>query len=313
MLEAVVRGHVAAVDATGRLVAAAGDPEAILPARSTVKPVQARPYVEEAHDRIGAGDRHLAVACASHEGEPEHVATVRELLDLAGVPEEALACGAQEPYSAAAARELVRAGRAPLPVHNNCSGKHAAMLATCRVLGLPLDGYREPSHPLQQRVTTGLVEAAGAPLLEFGVDGCGLPTYGLPLWRLARMFAASAAAGGSFARCQAAMAAHPLLVGGTGRFDSALLGAAGGRLTAKSGGAACWAATARDGSLAVAVKLEAGAGAYLPPVALATLRALDMADGATAEALAAFARPPLTNWEGRVVGETRAVVELRRC
>ncbi|GAC1345052.1 MAG: asparaginase [Candidatus Dormibacteria bacterium] len=312
VLEAAIRGHIAVVDRQGGLVAWAGDPDVVTAARSTVKPLQAIPFVRLAVDPLGVRAEELAVACASHQGEPRHVETVRSLLARAGVGEEALCCGPQQPYSTEAARTLVAAGQPFLRVHNNCSGKHAAMLATCRVAGWPLEGYAGPDHPMQRAVAAAWREVAGVDLAgaPSGIDGCGLPTFGLPLRRLAGAFAQAATSPeGSFRRCQDAMAAHPFLVGGSGRFDSALLAEAGTHLTAKSGGGAIWCAVLRPAGPAVALKLEAGHGEQLPPVALAVLRELGIS-AAESQGLANFARPMLRNWVGEAVGETRTRVRL---
>ncbi|MBV8194017.1 MAG: asparaginase, partial [Candidatus Dormibacteraeota bacterium] len=188
-------------------------------------------------------------------------------------------------------------------------GKHAAMLATCAVAGWPLDGYQRREHPLQRELMGILggfidVDLDDAP---WGVDGCGLPTYGVPLTALPAAFARARADPG-FRRCQAAMAAHPFLVAGTGRFDTALLEAAGDTLTAKIGGAAIWVASGRNDGPAVAVKLEAGSGEAIPPVALAVLRQLELLPEELPQALQPFEHPVLRNWAGDAVGETRAAV-----
>ena len=304
--EADIRAHVAIADSTGRVCAALGDPLTVTTLRSAVKPLQAIPFVERAARKVGAGMADLAVACASHQGEDVHVEAVRALLGRAGVSDEALACGPQLPFDEETARRLIQEGEGPQRIRNNCSGKHAAMLATCAVAGWPIEGYRDRDHPCQLAVREALerhlaVDLTGAP---WGVDGCGLPTYGVPLLALARAFA-SAQHDVSFRRCQEAMAAEPYLVAGRGRFDTALLSVAGGRLTAKIGGAAVWAAAVRSRHLGVAVKLEAGVGEAVAPIALAVLVAADAVASPLAEPLQAFALPLLRNWEGTVVGETR--------
>jgi L-asparaginase II len=300
---------VAVVDAVGTLLAGAGDPAVVTTLRSCVKPLQALPFVRHAVDEIGAGSDELAVACASHNGEPIHVETVRRLLGRCGLDEAALSCGAQLPYDDAAARAILAAGAEPGRIHNNCSGKHAAMLAVCTARGWPIADYAERDHPLQGEIRRlmggfGGVDLDSAPV---GVDGCGLPTHGLPLRVLARMFAAAAYDGG-FRRCQDAMAAHPYLVAGRGRFDTALLALAGDRVTLKGGGAAVWVAVRRPTGPALAIKLEAGDAAALPAVALAALEALDwLAPEVVADdRLVPFRRPPLRNWAGAVVGSIEA-------
>jgi L-asparaginase II len=313
--EVVVRGHVAVVAADGTLLAQAGDADARTTLRSTVKPLQALPFVAGAAGALGATVEEVAVACASHEGEPRHVDAVRRLLARAGLDEQALSCGPQWPYSQAASAALVRAGETAGRVHNNCSGKHAAMLCACVHNGWPTDGYAAFDHPLQRDIRRRMSDLAGIRLADTprGIDGCGLPTHGVPLRYLARMFAAASAAGGPFARCQDAMAEQPFMVGGTGRFDSLVLGWAGSSLTCKSGGAAVWACVARGGGPGVAVKLEAGIGGAMAPVAMGVLRALSLLSTAGMPAeLEELERGVLRNWAGDEVGGTRVCVELER-
>ncbi|MHB8488362.1 MAG: asparaginase [Candidatus Dormibacteria bacterium] len=307
VVEARIRGHVAVVDASGNLLSSAGSADALTTLRSCVKPLQALPFLRLAADRLGAGDAEIAIACASHQGEDEHLATVRGLLARAQVPEEALGCGPQLPSDEGTARRLLASGGVPRPIHNNCSGKHAAMLATCAVMGWPLEGYLETAHPCQQAVSAALEEMLGVDLgaAPCGIDGCGLTTYGTPLSAIARGFAA-AGADPAFRRAQDAMAAHPFLVAGTGRFDTALLEVAGLRLTAKIGGAGVWAAVARPGGPGIAIKVEAGGGESIPVVALAVLQQLALLDADLPERLRPFARLTVRNWAGREVGEVRA-------
>jgi len=208
----------------------------------------------------------------------------------------------------------ITAGEAFLPIHNNCSGKHAAMVATCRVAGWPVEGYAGAEHPMQRAVAAAWQEVAGVDLslAPSGIDGCGLPTHGLPLRSLAEAFArAATSSDASFRRCQDAMAAAPDLVGGSGTFDTALLAVAGERLTAKSGGAAIWCAVVRPRGPAMAVKLEAGHGEQLPAVALEVLRQLGVPLPGGA-GLSPFAQQPLRTWAGATVGATRALVSLER-
>jgi L-asparaginase II len=301
----VVRGHVAVVDRWGTVIGARGDPDTVTTLRSCVKPLQALPFVDHAADQLGVSDAELAVACASHSGEPVHVETVRRLLGRADLDEQALSCGPQLPYDDESAKAILAAGAEPGRIHNNCSGKHAAMLAVVTVRGWPCDGYGAFEHPLQDEIRQvmgrfGEVNLDAAP---FGIDGCGLPTHGVSLRVLARMFAAASSDPG-FRRCQDAMAAHPHLVGGRGRFDTALLAAAGQEITCKVGGAAVWVALRRPDGPALAIKLEAGEAAALPAVALAALDALGWLSPATARSpgLAGFRRPALRNWEGALVG-----------
>ena len=304
--EAAVRGHAAVVDARGALLGAIGDAEVVVPLRSCVKPIQAVPFVELAADQLGVTSEEIAIACASHYGEDIHATTVRRLLARVRLDEAALACGPQLPVDPGSARRLLAAGMAPQRIHNNCSGKHAGMLAVCVVAGWPVEGYADREHPCQQAVGAALARVLGVSLegAPWGIDGCGLPTYGVPLRALAGAFAAGQQEA-TFRRCQEAMAAHPLLVAGTGAFDTALLDHAGNAITGKIGGAALWAGVLRASGVGIAVKLEAGNIEAIPPVALAILQRLGALRQQLPAALERFARPRLRNWEGEVVGETR--------
>jgi L-asparaginase II len=303
VVEARIRGHAVVGDAAGDPITVVGDPLSASSLRSCVKPLQALPFVRLAADELGASPAEIAIACASHQGEDEHLEVVRGLLAKANVSEEALGCGPQLPSDEPTARRLLASGGVPKPIHNNCSGKHAAMLATCAVMGWPLSGYMDLDHPCQQAVTAAMSEMVGVDLAQAprGIDGCGLTTFGLPLLALASGFA-SAASDPAFRRCQAAMAAHPFLVAGTGRFDTALLEVAGTRLTAKIGGAAVWAAVVRPRGPGIAIKLEAGGGEAIPVVALAVLQHLGVLAADLPDRLRPFARLTLRNWAGRDVG-----------
>jgi L-asparaginase II len=306
VLEAQIRGHVAVVDASGRLLHSLGDPDMVTALRSCAKPIQAMPFVRRAAGALGATEAEVAIACGSHGGEEIHVETVSGLLRRAGLDESALGCGPQLPSDDQAARRLLASGGQPRPIHNNCSGKHAAMLATCHVAGWPVASYWEADHPCQGEVSAALGEAFGfdPAAAAFGIDGCGLPTYGVRLAALARGFA-SAGEDRALVRCQDAMAAHPLLVAGTGRFDTALLAELGHELTPKIGGAAVWVAALRQQRVGVALKLEAGASDAVPPVAIAVLQRIGALAATLPERVRAFARPVLRNWAGAEVGETR--------
>ena len=310
-IEAIIRGHVVVADGSGAVLASAGDAAAATTLRSCVKPLQALPFVRRGAAAIAATTEDIAIACASHAGDPVHVAAVRALLGRAGIAEELLSCGPQLPSDDASARDLLSAGGEPLPIHNNCSGKHAGMLAACRAAGWPLDGYAAYDHPLQAEVRAVMSEFAGTDLgrRHHGIDGCGLPTHELPLATMAAMFAA-AASDPDLQRCQDAMAAHPHLVAGSGRLDTVLLEAAGMALTVKIGGAAVWVALRRPAGPALAIKLEAGDATAMPAVALAALTALGWLDRAAVATgpLAALAQPALRNWAGAEVGVTRAEV-----
>ncbi|HLW17325.1 MAG TPA: asparaginase, partial [Actinomycetota bacterium] len=235
---------VAVIDQGGALVAWAGDPEQPAAFRSSAKPLQARVAVEAGW--VPSDARALAIACASHNGEPEHIEAVRAVLAAGGVDEGALRCPADVPmYLPAVMGVHERA-----PVYHNCSGKHAAMLVACTASGWPLESYRDPDHPLQ-RAVTALVEEMVGKISATLTDGCGVPTFVAPLRALARGLLAIE--GGPEAE---AMRAHPFLVGGTERLDTDLMTAAP-QVLIKSGaeGLACVAVA----GLGIALKARDGA------------------------------------------------------
>ncbi|MFQ5985711.1 MAG: asparaginase, partial [Alphaproteobacteria bacterium] len=238
LLESAHRGAAAVADTRGRLRHAWGDVTRPVYPRSAVKPLQALPLVETgAADRFTLSDVELALACASHNGEPRQVETVKAWLERLHLTEDDLECGPHAPLNATAAEALVRDGRNPTRLHNNCSGKHAGYLTLARHLGVPPRGYSRPDHPVQRVVTRTLAEMADvdAEPVPVAVDGCGVPTLGLPLARLAAAMARLAAAHDlSPARAAAAervfeaMGREAAMVAGRGRFCTAVIRATGG-------------------------------------------------------------------------------------
>ena len=313
--ESVHTVHVAVADAAGRLLAAAGDPALRAFLRSSAKPLQALPLVASgAADALGLDEAELAVACGSHEGAAVHQETVRGLLAKAGLGEDALRCGPHTPGNAAAAAALARAGAAPTPLHNNCSGKHAGMLATCAHLGWSHE-YLDPGHPLQGWIAEIVGQACGeTPAL--GIDGCGVPTFAVSLTGMATAFARlgsgrgldadlAAAAG----RLGAAMAARPVLVSGAGEVNTALLACQGARWLTKGGAEGVWCLGLRGEGPGVGVALKVADGSHRASTAvlLQVLAALGV-EGADDPRLAAFVQPVVRNTLGQVVGDVRVAL-----
>jgi L-asparaginase II len=284
---------VAVVDGDGRLVAWAGDPEQPAAYRSSSKPIQARVSLDAGWAPSDA--RALAIACASHNGEPEHVEAVRALLAGAGLDESVLRCPADVPMYLPA----VMGVKARAPIYHNCSGKHAAMVAACAASGWPLETYLLEDHPLQAGVRS-MIEALIGPVGEPLVDGCGVPTYVAPLRALARGLLAID--DGAEA---AAMREHPFLVGGTGRFDTDLMTAVPQALI-KSGaeGLACLSV----GGLGIATKARDGAARARGPAVMVVLEQL----GLVPEGLVPAHREPPVLGRGEPVGVVRARGTLER-
>lgn len=268
--------------------------------RSCAKPLQAVGML-----RIGlqVDDEQLAIICASHTGQPQHVAAVRRVLAGAGLSESDLDNTPGMPVDGAARRALIAAGERPASITHSCSGKHAGMLATCVATGWPTVGYRDPSHPLQLALRDTVSDLTGDPVTATVVDGCGAPLFAVTLGGLARAFQriATADADSPEGRCAAAMLSHPELVGGTGHHVTKLMTGVPG-LLAKDGAEGVYAAVTADG-LAVAVKIEDGGDRARLPVLVAALRAA----GFDAPGLAEFETAPVLG-HGEPVGEVRAAL-----
>ena len=289
-VEGVHHGSVVALDPSGLRVLAVGQVEAPMLPRSSNKPAQAvgmlahglADVLTKAEDPREA-QRLLALSTASHSGEPVHVALVQRMLALAGLDESALACPEDLPLDVVAQRVLLRSGAEGRRVHMNCSGKHAAMLATCVAAGWPTHGYLAADHPLQIALREAVERLAGEQVSAVATDGCGAPLFALSLVGLARTFAAlvDAAEGTDEHRLAAAARAHPELVAGTGR-DATLLMRQVPGLLAKDGADGVYAA-ALPGVGAVALKIDDGAARARVPVLLAGLAALGVVPDVDAE------------------------------
>jgi L-asparaginase II len=274
-VESVHRGSVYARDATGTPVLSAGTPEELVFPRSSNKPMQALALM-----RCGLGsdaplaDVDLALATGSHSGEPVHIERVREMLAAGGFAEEDLQCPPQLPIDEVAAHAVLAGGGGPSRIQMNCSGKHAAMLLTCRVAGWPTEDYLAETHPLQQQVRRVVEELAGEPVTETGVDGCGAPLFAISLVGLARCFAHLVCAdpGTPQRRVADAMRAHPVMVAGSRREDTLLMQAVPGLLM-KGGAEGVHAAALADGS-SVTLKIDDGAIRARMPAMVAALRLL---------------------------------------
>lgn len=324
LVEERQRGHLAIVDAGGSALASVGEPgSAVTYWRSSAKPFQSMAIVTSgAAAAFGFEPEDLAICSASHNGELVHTARVERVLALSGSTPDDLQCGTHPPLDRATAARLQRSGTAPNVLHSNCSGKHAGMLALAKQLGAPAGSYRQPDHPVQRLILETVCRFTGleAEEIVIGVDGCGVPCFGLSVERMAVAFARLMRPDGlpdadqrAAATVRSAMTAHPHLVGGTGRLDSDLMRVARGRILMK-GGASGVLCAGVEGGTGIAVKLESGPQqpGFAAPIVIEALRALGaLGDDEVAE-LATHASPPVRNVAGAVVGETRIAFELPR-
>ncbi|NUU23063.1 MAG: asparaginase [Streptomycetaceae bacterium] len=293
------RGALVALEADGSVAFAMGDVARPVFPRSSTKPVQAVAALRAGLDLDG---ELLALAAASHSGEPFHLDGVRKILADAGLEVAALRTPAQLPLGERACEDYLRAGGRPAPLVMNCSGKHAAWLAACAANGWDTAAYLDPVHPLQQLVLRTVEELADERVAHLGVDGCGAPVPALSLTGLARLFRSlvSTCGGTPQQRVAAAMSAHPEYVAGTDRVDTRLMRGVPG-LVAKMGAEAVQGVALPDGR-ALAFKVDDGSVRTLGPIVAAALRRL----GVAAPVLDELAEVPLTGG-GRQIGAIRAV------
>ncbi|WP_150288054.1 asparaginase [Rhabdaerophilum calidifontis] len=320
IVESAHRGAVAVLDAAGRPLLALGDIDRPVFPRSAVKALQALPLIESgAAERFGLTDAGIALACASHSGEPEHAETAAAMLAAAGRDSQCLECGAHWPMGDAAARALAASGRQPSALHNNCSGKHAGFICLALHEGHDPRGYIGPDHPAMRRVTAALGEMTGFDLARTarGIDGCSIPTYAVPLRNLAHAFARFGTGAGlapdrarAAARIRAAVAASPFHVAGSGRFDTLAMTALGARAFVKTGAEGVYCAALPEAGLGIALKIEDGASRAAEIVMAALIARFLPLAAQEAAAIAALADKPLTNWNGVEFGRLRPAPAL---
>ncbi|AZO31456.1 MULTISPECIES: asparaginase [unclassified Mesorhizobium] len=320
VVESAHRGAVSVFDADGKPVWEIGDTTRPVFPRSAVKAIQALPLVESgAADAYGLGDRELALACASHSGEPAHVELAAAMLAKAGLDKSALECGAHWPSSHDATIALARGGGTPNALHNNCSGKHSGFLCTCAHSGIEHRGYVKAGHALQDMVRDVMQSVTGAAhdVDHCGTDGCSIPTYAVPLKNFALGFARMVTGRGflperakAAKRLLSACMAEPFLVAGTGKADLALMQAAPGRIFVKTGAEGVYCAAVLELGLGIALKCDDGAGRAAEVMIAAVLAKLLRSDEALAAKLTQLAHPPIESRIGAKVGTLRPTVAL---
>lgn len=319
MVESRHAGAVAVVDANGRAVLSLGDIGRPVFPRSAIKVIQALPLVESgAADRYGFGAEELALACASHGGEPGHVAVAERMLKSAGLDASALKCGTHWPMHSASSQALARSGGTATALHNNCSGKHAGFLCACCAMDADTATYIDPEHPIQREVKTTLESFAGMRLGDDvrAIDGCAVPTWAIPLSGLARAFARIGTGEGllperakALSRLRAAVAEKPWYVAGTGRFCTEVMGAFGARIFIKTGAEGVFCAALPEQGLGIAVKCDDGTTRAAEVMIAAILERL-LVSGANRSALERFVRPAIRNWNGQTVGRIEPMAPL---
>jgi len=306
-------GHVVVADAEGRIIFALGDPRCVTYIRSAAKPFQAMPLFEDAVPEIfGFRDDETAVIMSSHNGEPKHVDAVTSILRKIGRSPQDLQCGVHPPLGAAVIQEMRRRGEKPGVLHNNCSGKHAGMLAACVNRGWSVENYLDPNHPHQQRILQSIARWAWMPANDIGVgvDGCSAPVFAMPLFNMARMYATLVSAEETTAqRIVKIMTSAPDMIAGEERFDTDLMRATSGRLLAKIGaeGIQCLGVTSGQ-RVGMALKMSDGSTRAVSAVALAVLHKLGLILDAEYEQLALYHRAPIRNHRQIETGFVEATI-----
>lgn len=329
IVESRHRGHIVAIESDGNIVASLGAPHNVTFLRSSAKPLQALPLLTSgAAERFGFNDEEVALACASHNGEPIHTKIVASMLEKIGLGPEALRCGVHEPYSPEAAAVLRAHNELPNVLHNNCSGKHAGMLAVALQLGAPAGNYEVSENPVQRAIAQAVSDLTDVALedLAVGVDGCAAPIFGVSVRAMALAYARLVSPPSHFdkatrdacERIVRVMTKYPELIGGTSeRLDTEIMRAAPGRVVSKVGAEGVYTAGILPcerwpKGLGLALKIEDGDDKRArPTVVIESLRQLGVLYNDSLEAVSRYAFFPLQNRRGDVVGEIRASFELR--
>lgn len=319
-VDSVHYGSVAVVDGEGRLLFAAGDPRYLTTTRSALKPLQALPLAAQGGiERFGYSQAQVALLCASHSGEPRHVEGVEDMLRRADCRVDQLLCGVHPPLYYTAHEELPPSGAKFSPLHHNCSGKHAGMLAYCRLCSLPEESYLAIDHPLQQAIRRAVAHLTGTSesALVICIDGCSAPNYAVPLDRLAFAYALLASGredaryGDAPSKLAAAMSAHPEMVSGEKRNDLILMRAGRGDWVTKVGAEGVQAIGVRSKGWGIAVKVVDGNARGLHPATVAVLDQLGLLDPSQRSELSQWGAPVIRNYRGTVTGRVEPLVTLQ--
>lgn len=312
-VESVHRVAACAVDGAGNVLERAGDIDSPVFLRSAAKP-----FIAAAAIAAGVGEqfhlesREIAVMAASHSGQPFHLEAVLSILRKIGMDQSALQCGVQLPYDESAARALIESGIEPTALHNNCSGKHAGILALCVAIDADPATYLSADNPAERRILAFCARLSDddPTLWPVGVDGCGIPAYATGLRRAATAFVRLATLSGVDAAdaralriVRDAMLVHPEYVAGTGQFDTELMLAGGGNIVSKAGAEGVHVAASISQGYGYASKVLDGSSRARGPSSIPALQRLGMLDEHQAGALDRFARPPVYNRAGLQVGE----------
>ncbi|MCL1905519.1 MAG: asparaginase [Clostridiales bacterium] len=320
VVENMYRGSVVMIGAEGHIKAYCGDSHHMTYMRSAAKPLMATVLLESgAAKAFGLSDAELAVTCGSHIGAPEHIQAVTGILDKLGLTEDALTLGPDLSLDIKLREQRLADHVNPRKIFHNCSGKHAGMLALCRHMGWDTAEYQAKDHPAQQMLLRTVADFCGlySTDIMLGVDGCGVPVYGMPLYHIAMGYynlCNSEQQGGARSKAAKgvldAMGACPQMIAGDGHFCTELIRNTNGRIIGKLGADGVYCAAEREGGWAIAVKIEDGNVAVIPAVVIRAFRQMDILSEEEHQSLRHFAVREILNCRGEKVGETKAAFHM---
>ena len=325
-VESVHRGHVIGIDGRGEKFLELGSPDTITFLRSACKPLQALPFITSgACDTFEFSEEEVALACASHSGETRHVRVAQLMLERAGLNEAHLRCGTHLPFNEKEAERMQRTGEYPNQLHNNCSGKHAAMLAFAKHIEADLATYDDPANPIQVKILETISLFSDVPIqkIRIGIDGCAAPNFALPLSAMAKSFLNLISPPESFsgeiraacARLVSAMTNFPELIGGVERLDTMLMQAAPGKIISKVGADGVWLCAILPNEkwptgAAIALKVEDGDDRRARPVVAVEL--LKRIGILSADDLPELSPMPIKNRRGDLVGRIESAMPAKQ-
>ena len=313
-MESIHRGHIVVADSLGTIQYQVGNPNCIICLRSCGKPLQALPIITlGAADKFQLTPSELAVMCGSLSGQDFHLTAIKSILDKIGLDASVLNCGVHRPSHRLTARKLQQEGKEPSPLHNNCAGKHVAMLTLCVYHGWPLENYISTEHPVQQLILDTVSSLTEVPVeqIGIGIDGCGVPVFFLPLANLARAYAKlTSREDPSISRLMEASLAHPEMIAGSERICTDIMQALGKKVFAKTGAEGGYAMSLMEQGWGVGITIEDGNNRALNPVIIETLKQLGLLSREDEERLEAYHHPLIVNHRKETVGVIRTKFSL---
>lgn len=323
-VESIHRGHIIVLDGDGNEIFSLGNPDFVTFFRSAAKPFQAIPFLlSGAAENFGFSEKEIALACASHSGEKIHIETAEKMLNKIGLSEADLRCGSHYPFHLESTHNLIRADEKPNQFHNNCSGKHSAMLAFSKQIGADLQTYEKLENPIQQQILGTIIQFTDIPKdeIKFAIDGCAAANFAVSLRGMARSFAKLVFPPKDFddelreacRRIVSAIMAYPELIGGTERLDTLVMQAAHGKMICKVGAEGLWLCGILPSprwkrGLGIALKVEDGEDLRARTVAgIELLRQLEILDE---DDLRELSPMPIKNWRGDLVGRAESNLKI---